>query len=813
MKTGVFGMALIIILVPLSGCTALVDDDDNSNDTNDSNKIPVEYSDAILKISHGENNYEVKIKLNHTAAPFHVDNFRKHISRGNYNDSQFHRIIDNFMIQGGDFENNDGSGGYAADWYGICNGVETSVANCPEQTSWNVPDESNNGLRHNPCTISMAKTMQPNSGGSQFFIVPADSYPYHLDGVHTVFGEITQRCDAITELSEVSTDDRDKPIIPVIIYSTEISDIYIEFVDSEDELENEQDNCAQAGPGMDLSGIDFTGCDFKNLDLSYSDFTNSTLVETNLENTDFTGSTFFNVDFSYSKMEGTILDKINFSEINLDYVKGCASILPSEWQCFEVLFENFWADQVYTLFDGNQEYYDRINDLPYVDRENQFFTIIEENGISSDQINFPNYDDYNYFYLGPGCVLNSGNIYAIDASGINLSGCIFNNLNIYDSIFSSIKSISTSFEFVFIGNSDFSYSDFSNSRFYNVNIDNSDFSNIESTKGYVFFQSGAWSNVTMNNSRINSFYLYQIYLIDVSLIALDSNYADFIVFTENLTLIDIDVKRIYWHNYNNCSTIILDNGSACFDDIIIGPNFYSRYNYNLSGLDMSQLNLSGSKLSNVICPSKLPENWMCIQRSAYGDMEFNGIILNPSDNLSFLELSTTNLSNLNITSFDLSYTRAVNLVACPIMLPDEYYCLNNNIIGPNMNIIHANLSNLDLSEIDLYMLHARNLKACPLSLPDDYVCMAIPDDSGEYVILGPNMVLEHYKYSSDNFNISFAYSDMTNLNLTNMTIYNYDFTGTDFSNTILDGTSFRDCICPDGSLSYLQDNTCSNSLI
>ena len=807
MKTCVFGITLLIILVPLSGCTALVDDADNSNN------IPMEYSDAILKISHGENKYEVKIKLNHTAAPFHVDNFRKHISGGNYTDSQFHRIIDNFMIQGGDFERNDGSGGYAADWYGICNGAETSKANCPEQMSWNVPDEANNGLRHNPCTISMAKTMQPNSGGSQFFIVPTDSYPQHLDGVHTVFGEVIQRCDAITELSEVSTDSRDKPIIPVIIYSAEISETYTEFVDSENELENEQDNCEQVGPGMDLSGIDFTGCDFNNLDLSYSDFTNSILVETNLKNTDFTGAIFVNADFSYSNMEGTILDKINFSDINLDNIQGCASILPSEWHCFEVLFENFWADQVYALFDGNQEYYDRINNLPYDDRENQFFTIIEENGISSDQINFPNYDDYDYFYLGPECVLNGGNIYAIDASSINLSGCNFNNLNIYDSNFSSIKSISTSFESVFIGNSDFSNSDFSNSTFYNVIIDNSDFSNIESTKGYVFFQSGTWYNVTMNDSSFGYFYMYQIYLRDVTIIALNSEYADFNVFTENLTLIDIDVKRIYWQNANNCSTIILDNGSACFDNIIIGPNFNSRYNYNLSGLDMSQLNLSGSKLSNVICPEKLPENWICAQRSAYGDMEFNGVILNPSDNLSILELSTTNLSNLNITSSDLSYTRAVNLVACPNILPDEYYCLNNNIIGPNMNIIHANLSNLDLSEIDFYKMHARNLKACPNMLPDDYVCIAIPDESGEYVILGPDMVLEHYKYSGDSANMSFAYSDMNALNLTNMTIYNYDFTGTDFSNTILDGTSFRDCICPDGSLSYLQDNTCSNNLI
>jgi len=810
MKICALGLSVLLILVPLSGCTDVIDDVDNSNNT------PVEYSNAILKISHGENKYEIKIKLNHNAAPDHVDNFRKHISGGNYTDSNFHRIIDNFMIQGGDFENNDGSGGYAADWYGICNGAETSKENCPQQTSWNVPDEANNGLRHKPCTISMAKTMQPNSGGSQFFIVPNDSEPYHLDGVHTVFGEVIEGCDAITELSEVSTDAMDKPIISVTIYSAEISDTYIDFI----ELESESVICDEVGPGMDLSGIDFTGCDFKNLDLSYSNFTDSIFVETNLINTDFTGATLINVDFSYSNMEGTLLDKINFSDINLDHIQGCASILPSEWNCYKVLFENFWADQIYHLFESNQEYYDRINNLIHQDREGEFYKIIEENGISSNEINLPSDNDYNYFYLGPGCILNHGSIYGIDASNTNLSGCYFNNVNIYDSNFSSIKYISTSFDSVFIGNSNFSNSNFSFSSFYTVNIDNSNFSNIESKNGYIFFQSGAWTNVTMDNSSFVNFFLYNIFLKDVSLISLDSEYADFRIIAENLNILDIDVRTIYWFNYNNCSTILLDDGSECFDNIIIGPNINTRYDNNLSGLDLSNLNLSGSRLTNIICPEKLPENWTCVNRANFGDMAFNGTVLNPSGNLSRLELSTANLSNLNITSSDLSYTRAVNLVSCPNELPDEYYCLNNNIIGPIMNIIHANLSNLDMSGINFYKMHARNLLTCPLSLPDDYTCMAIPDESGEYVILGPNMLLEHYGVAEAN--TSFAYSDMTNLDLTNMTISYYDFTGADFSNTILDGTTFGSCICPDGthtSSLYSTDPTneilptCANNLI
>jgi cyclophilin family peptidyl-prolyl cis-trans isomerase len=188
------------------------------------------YSNITLHIFHGENlenstaNYTIKIQLNHSAAPIHADNFRKHVLYGNYNNSTFHRIMDDFMIQGGDFQDSTGTGGYAADWYGICNG--TRIANqsdCPNQEDWNIPDEADNGLTHLSCTISMAKTAEENTGGSQFFLMPGDiSHHDWLDGVHTVFGEVTEGCEHITTLSQVETGEMDRPIVTVVILSATV---------------------------------------------------------------------------------------------------------------------------------------------------------------------------------------------------------------------------------------------------------------------------------------------------------------------------------------------------------------------------------------------------------------------------------------------------------------------------------------------------------------------------------------------------------------------------------------------------------------
>ena len=205
--------------------------EDLNNSTNGSvvSEVDVPTSEVSLLISHAADGlnptcYSVVIELDHVLAPKHSDNFRTHSQLGNFDNTEMHRIIDDFMIQGGDFENGDGTGGYAAKWYGICDGQAINQSDCPDQTHYNVPDEADNGLAHTSCKISMAKTSYPNTGGSQFFIIPEDSTPNWLDGVHTVFGTVTSGCEHITTISEVATGQGDRPVHSVTIVSATASE-------------------------------------------------------------------------------------------------------------------------------------------------------------------------------------------------------------------------------------------------------------------------------------------------------------------------------------------------------------------------------------------------------------------------------------------------------------------------------------------------------------------------------------------------------------------------------------------------------------
>ena len=251
MQKNAYVLTLLLLLFPLTGCFGAEkgDDAEDDEDIDLSNKYAIDYQDVMMEVTHDGDTYQFTIQLNLTAAPMHTDSFQTHVSEGNYISSTFHRIISEFMIQAGDFENGDGTGGYAANWYGICNSVESTIEDCPDQSSWNVPSESDNGLLHLPCTISMARASSPDSGGSQFFIVPSDSTPVHLDGEYTVFGKITEGCEDVTELSKVPTTGSagSDPISDVVIISTELSDQYSEYFDKPVVVEEKPLVCSELG--------------------------------------------------------------------------------------------------------------------------------------------------------------------------------------------------------------------------------------------------------------------------------------------------------------------------------------------------------------------------------------------------------------------------------------------------------------------------------------------------------------------------------------------------------------------------------------
>ena len=322
MKKGTYLLFIILLSSSISGCTGEIDEATGEDVEGDAIIVmaKVMYSDARLDVSHGEENYEILIRLNHTAAPNHADNFRSHILQGNYDGVDFHRIIDDFMIQGGDFENRDGTGGFAANWYGWCNGAPIPIEECSDE-NYTVPDEFESGLSHYSCTISMAHA-GPNTGGSQFFLVPGDvSHLHWLDGVHTVFGDVVGGCDHVTTLSGTETNNN-RPIVPVTISSAEVSEVYIEQVET------------RVGIGADLrfadlsyanmSNLNLTGANLKAANLNYTMLQGTVLRYADLSHTWLSGADLTGADLRQSGLYVAWLSGANLtgSKLNGSYLPG-----------------------------------------------------------------------------------------------------------------------------------------------------------------------------------------------------------------------------------------------------------------------------------------------------------------------------------------------------------------------------------------------------------------------------------------------------------------------------------------------------------
>jgi cyclophilin family peptidyl-prolyl cis-trans isomerase len=150
-------------------------------------------SEATLHTNHGE----IRVELHDEDAPKTVENFRRLAGDGFYEGVVFHRVIPDFMIQGGD-PTGTGSGG----------------------PGYTFEDEIN---EHKIVRGALAMANAgPDTNGSQFFIVTTDEAPW-LDGKHTVFGRVVEGMDAVDAIEAHPTDERDRPLEDVVIERVELS--------------------------------------------------------------------------------------------------------------------------------------------------------------------------------------------------------------------------------------------------------------------------------------------------------------------------------------------------------------------------------------------------------------------------------------------------------------------------------------------------------------------------------------------------------------------------------------------------------------
>lgn len=155
----------------------------------------------------------MKAELYPEIAPISVNNFISLIQKGFYNGLIFHRVINGFMIQGGDPEGTGmGGPGYQIKGEFAQNGVS-------------------NPLKHTPGVLSMARAMNPNSAGSQFFIMHKAA-PY-LDGSYAAFGKITEGMETVNKIAETDTDYNDRPMEDQVMKTVTVETFGVDYPEPE----------------------------------------------------------------------------------------------------------------------------------------------------------------------------------------------------------------------------------------------------------------------------------------------------------------------------------------------------------------------------------------------------------------------------------------------------------------------------------------------------------------------------------------------------------------------------------------------------
>ena len=160
-----------------------------------------------------ENGDVIKAELYPDIAPISVNSFISLINKNFYDGLIFHRVIRGFMIQGGDPEGTGmGGPGYSIKGEFAANGIE-------------------NNLKHTEGVLSMARSMMPNSAGSQFFIMHKDAP--HLDGSYAAFGKVIEGMENVNKIAETPTDYSDRPLEDQRIKSVTVETFGVEYPEPE----------------------------------------------------------------------------------------------------------------------------------------------------------------------------------------------------------------------------------------------------------------------------------------------------------------------------------------------------------------------------------------------------------------------------------------------------------------------------------------------------------------------------------------------------------------------------------------------------
>ncbi len=160
-----------------------------------------------------ENGDVMKLELYPDVAPISVNNFISLINKHFYDGLIFHRVINGFMLQGGDPEGTGcGGPGYSIKGEFSSNGVE-------------------NNLKHTEGVLSMARSMHPDSAGSQFFIMHRNAP--HLDGSYAAFGKIIEGMDVVNKIAEVPTDYSDRPLKKQMMKTVTVETFGVDYPEPE----------------------------------------------------------------------------------------------------------------------------------------------------------------------------------------------------------------------------------------------------------------------------------------------------------------------------------------------------------------------------------------------------------------------------------------------------------------------------------------------------------------------------------------------------------------------------------------------------